>query len=89
MANRYDTLARGVTMKPDSKAWRALRNAAMVSSVGLTLVLATVIGLGMGYLLDRWLGTKPWLMLLFMILGIVAGFVEMIRAVMRSSQDEN
>jgi len=76
-------------MKPDSKGWRALRNAAMVSSVGLTLVLATVIGFGIGYGLDRWLGTKPWLMLLFTILGIVSGFVEMIRAVMRSSQDEN
>jgi len=76
-------------MKPDSKGWRALRNAALVSSVGLTLVLATVIGFGMGYLLDRWLGTKPWLMLVFTIVGIVAGFREMIRAVVRSSQDEN
>jgi ATP synthase protein I len=76
-------------MKPDGKGLGALRNAALVSSIGLTLVLATVIGFGMGYLLDRWLGTKPWLMLLFTILGIVAGFVEMIRAVVRSNQDEN
>jgi ATP synthase protein I len=75
-------------MKRDGKSLRAWRNAAMLSSIGLTLVLATVIGFGIGYLLDGWLGTRPWLMMLFTILGIVAGFVEMIRAVVRAGEDE-
>jgi ATP synthase protein I len=76
-------------MKRDARGMRALRNAAQLSAIGLTLVLATVIGFGMGFLLDRWLGTRPWLMMLFTILGIVAGFVEMIRAVTRASEDEH
>ena len=42
-------------------AWKALGE---LSSIGLTLVLATVLGLGGGYYADRWLGTKPWLTLL-------------------------
>jgi ATP synthase protein I len=67
---------------------RAWRNAAMLSTIGLTLVVATAVGFGIGYALDRWLHTFPWLMMLFTILGIVAGFVEMIRAVNRFNEDE-
>ena len=76
-------------MKEDTKALRGLRAVALLSTIGLTLVIATALGFGLGYLLDRWLGTGPWLMLLFTILGIVAGFVVMIRAVIRANQDEN
>jgi Uncharacterized protein conserved in bacteria len=43
-------------------------------TIGLQLVSATFIGLAMGYFLDKWLGTSPWLLVIFLILGIVAGF---------------
>lgn len=38
------------------------------------MVAATFIGLAMGYYLDRWLETEPWLTLVFLLLGIVSGF---------------
>lgn len=38
------------------------------------MVAATLIGLAMGYYLDKWLGTSPWLTLIFLVFGIVAGF---------------
>ena len=38
------------------------------------MVAATFIGLAMGYYLDRWLETTPWLTLSFLVLGIVSGF---------------
>ncbi len=38
------------------------------------MVAATLIGLAMGYYLDKWLGTSPWLTLIFLLLGIVSGF---------------
>lgn len=38
------------------------------------MVAATLIGLAMGYYLDKWLGTSPWLTLIFLGFGIVAGF---------------
>lgn len=54
---------------------RNLREAiASASMIGLNLVSATFIGLAIGYWLDRWLGTGPWLLLVFLVLGIVAGF---------------
>ena len=38
------------------------------------MVAATFIGLAMGHYLDKWLGTGPWLTLIFLLLGIVSGF---------------
>ncbi len=64
--------------------WRALGE---LSSIGLTLVLATVIGLGAGYWADRWLGTNPWFMLLGLGMGIVAGFVNLFRSVNRAERE--
>jgi ATP synthase protein I len=54
---------------------RQTRDAILNASVlGLNLVSCTFVGLFLGWLLDRWLGTKPWLLLAFLILGIAAGF---------------
>ncbi len=45
-----------------------------LSSLGISMVAATIIGLAMGYYLDRWLETSPWLTMLFLGFGIAAGF---------------
>lgn len=45
--------------------------------VGIELVTSIMIGLGLGYLLDRWLDTRPWFLLLFCIFGAVAGFINL------------
>jgi len=47
---------------------------AQVSSLGFAVALAVVIGLAVGYWLDKLFGTSPWLTLIFLVLGIVAGF---------------
>ncbi len=49
--------------------------------IGTDLVAALVVGVGIGVLLDYWLGTKPWLLVLFFLLGAAAGFVNMFRMV--------
>ncbi|MBI2016813.1 MAG: AtpZ/AtpI family protein [Candidatus Rokubacteria bacterium] len=64
--------------------WKALGE---LSSIGMALVVATVIGLGGGYYLDRWLGTMPWLTLIGLGLGIAAGFVNLFRSVKRAERD--
>ncbi|MGD0264015.1 MAG: AtpZ/AtpI family protein [Candidatus Methylomirabilota bacterium] len=56
-----------------------LRQLARLSTIGVTLVAATAIGLAIGYGLDRWLGTTPWLTLTFTLFGIVAGFINLFR----------
>lgn len=47
--------------------------------MGLELVSALIVGVGIGYMLDRWLGTKPWLLILFFILGSAAGLLNVFR----------
>lgn len=55
------------------------------STIGLNLVLATFVGLGMGYGLDylfyKYLSmkTSPWFTIIFLLLGIISGFREMVK----------
>ncbi len=56
-----------------------LKQLARLSTIGVTLVAATAIGLAIGYGLDRWFGTSPWLTLTFTLLGIAAGFINLFR----------
>lgn len=58
-----------------------LNNLLKASVVGLHLVTATFVGLAIGYYLDKWLGTKPWLTMVFLLFGIAAGFMNMYREV--------
>jgi ATP synthase protein I len=49
--------------------------------IGVELVSALVVGVGIGWLLDWWLGTQPWLLILFFLLGAGAGVLNVYRAV--------
>lgn len=52
----------------------------VVTRLVAELVSGLVVGGGIGWLLDRWLGTKPWLLVVFFILGAGAGMVNIVRA---------
>lgn len=62
-----------------------LREAGELSVIGLTLVIATVIGYYLGSRVDRhWPHLAPWGMLVGVLAGVVAGFLEMFRIVRRT-----
>lgn len=46
----------------------------MVSSMGISVVVAIAIGVWVGLSLDKWLGTEPWFFYIFLFFGIAAGF---------------
>jgi ATP synthase protein I len=48
--------------------------------IGMELVVAVVFGLGLGWLVDQGLGTRPLAMILGMFLGFAAGIVNVYRA---------
>lgn len=55
--------------------------------LGTDLIIAAVVGVGAGLLLDRWLGTAPWMTLIFSILGLAVGcrnFYELARKLLHS-----
>ena len=57
-------------------------------SLGFSIPLAIVIGGAAGLLLDRWLGTAPWLFLLGIGFGIVAGLRGVLRAAVSWSESD-
>jgi len=69
----------------DRDYWNNLLRASLV---GIHLVTATFVGLAVGYYLDKWLGTKPWLTMIFLLLGIVAGFKNMYQEVKHIQNSE-
>jgi ATP synthase protein I len=53
-------------------------------TVGTTLVACIVVGWWLGSVLDRRLGTSPWLVVVGVLLGTAAGFVGLFRMVSRN-----
>lgn len=58
---------------------------ARYSEIGFIIPAALVVGWLLGTLLDRWLHTK-WMVTAGIILGAIAGFVQMIRIALRSAK---
>ena len=65
-----------------------LRRLAELSSIGLVLPSSIAVGLFFGYFLDRRLGTAPWLLLTFTVLGIASGLLSLFRALRKEMKDE-
>jgi len=74
-----------MTDRQDRKAF--FRELAKYSAIGFEMALSVVIGMGIGYYLDRWLGTGPWLMIVWIGLGFAAGVRSLYRAAVRSGKD--
>lgn len=49
--------------------------------IGLEIVVAVVVGAGIGWALDQWLGTAPWGMIILFFLGVAAGLVNVYRTI--------
>lgn len=47
--------------------------------IAVELAAAVAVGTGIGIVLDRWLGTAPWLLIVFFIIGSAAGFLNVYR----------
>jgi F0F1-type ATP synthase assembly protein I len=65
--------------KPDSTA-ETMREYGTLGSVGLSFVLAMVLGAGAGLLIDRWIGRGHWGFFIGFFLGLAAGIVNVVRA---------
>ena len=70
---------------PSKKEFRKM---ALMSSLGLMLPSSIAVGLVIGYFLDKLLSTSPWLLLTFMILGTVSGFLSFIRGLNKIKNED-
>ncbi len=65
--------------KPREPASQTAQSIGALSTVGLSFVLAILLGAWFGYLLDSWLGTGPVCFLIFFVIGMAAGIVNVYR----------
>jgi len=56
------------------------RKSGLAYAAAFSLFAAVVGGLIIGWLLDRWLGTAPWLLVTGLVLGAAAGLYEFVKA---------
>ena len=55
-------------------------NIGVAFKLSTEMVAAVVVGTIIGFILDNWFGTKPWLILIFFFVGVVAGILNVIRS---------
>jgi ATP synthase protein I len=74
--------ARERSPEPVSRSGPTGDSAGMATGMRLSaeLLAGVLLGLGVGWGLDRWLGTAPWLLLVFLLLGTAAGILNVIRS---------
>jgi ATP synthase protein I len=56
--------------------------------LGTELVAAVVVGTIIGFILDTWFDTKPWLIIIFFFLGAAAGLLNVIRTANRMQKED-
>ena len=56
--------------------------------LGTELVAAVAVGTIIGFILDSWFDTKPWLIIIFFFLGTAAGILNVIRTANRMQKDD-
>lgn len=81
----FDARLRAAQAKRPKRTERADRDSrgsglSLAFRIGVELVAALIVGVGIGVLLDRWWGTAPWMLLLFFVLGGAAGIMNVFRA---------
>ena len=55
------------------------RKSGYAYAAGITLVAVVVTFCGLGWLLDKWFGTEPWLLITGIVLGSAAGLFQFVR----------
>ena len=68
---------KNIKKKSESSNAASLGKALKIST---ELVAAVVVGSTIGFLLDNWFGTKPWLILFFFLAGVIAGIMNVIKS---------
>ena len=56
--------------------------------LGTELVAAVAVGTIIGFILDSWFDTKPWLIIIFFFLGAAAGLLNVIRTANRMQKED-
>ena len=71
--------AEGESELGDAQAEISRKGFSQALKLSSEFVSAIIVGALLGYLLDRWIGTAPWGMIVFLLLGFCAGVLNVLR----------
>ncbi len=74
----------GMLTRMDKKMRKWVGDLAYFASIGFSVALSVFIGLAVGLYLDKQFESAPWMMVIFLLLGIVAGFRNIALAIKKS-----
>ena len=69
--------------KYSTKSNKSNSNMGTAFKMSTELVAAVAVGTIIGFILDNWFGTKPWLILIFFFVGVIAGIMNVIKSAKR------
>jgi ATP synthase protein I len=72
-------------MKNETK--KQIRLVGLASTIGMSVVFSIFIGLAIGYWLDSKFGTLPLFSLVFLVMGVIAGFRNYYRFMKKQEKD--
>lgn len=66
-------------MKKDNDKKNMLKNLALISQLGISVVTPIFLSMFIGQLLDKWIGTQGIFTIVFIVLGAGAGFLNLLK----------
>ena len=78
--NRLEIAKRKVSAKNSSNTNEKNSSIGVAFKMSTELVSAVAVGTIIGFILDKTFGTKPWLILIFFFVGVVAGITNVIKS---------
>jgi len=72
--------------KEDRK--RLVGDLRLYGSLGIEMAASVLIGTFIGYWIDKWLGTLPWILIIGFVFGAAAGFRNLYRFISREDRDK-
>jgi len=82
-------IAKNKILKKNSFSKQAqTSNLGVAFKMSTEMVAAVVVGTIIGFILDNWFGTKPWLILIFFFVGVIAGILNVVRSAKRMQNKE-
>ena len=79
-----------MTEQPEEHDWHDdVKDASPYLTIGIQLAGAMLFYVAVGYFLDRWLDTKPWLLVAGSVVGMIVFFIQLIRITKDVSKREH
>ena len=67
---------------------KLIRQIGSYSTLGLEMGLSVAVGAIIGFYLEKWRHTDPWLLIVFLIFGVIAGWRSLYRALKRLERED-